>query len=63
MTSNNNITTLWITKTNHTRMQKIGNKGETYNDILTKLLNVYEDSNNSRYCVQNASTGGHTKSE
>jgi len=40
------FTTIQVKKGTRERLKKLGRKGETYNDIITKLLKEYEERGN-----------------
>lgn len=37
-------TTIAVSITNHDRLKKHGNKGDSFNTVLTKLLDSYENN-------------------
>jgi hypothetical protein len=47
-------TTVWVKKTTHKKLTDIGTKGQSYDDILDMLINVYEESNKKDNSVQNS---------
>jgi predicted CopG family antitoxin len=36
--------TIKVSKDNHSRLEKAGLKGETFDDIISRLLDVYEQA-------------------
>ena len=39
----NDITVVRVTKETRDRVKAVGRKGESYNDVIIRLLNVYEE--------------------
>lgn len=37
-----NFKTIWVHKNTYDKLNKYGSKSETYSDIVTKILDVYE---------------------
>jgi hypothetical protein len=42
-----NITTVKVQKKTRDRLTKLGNKSETFDDIIKRLINFYEATNGS----------------
>jgi hypothetical protein len=55
MTNINDVTTISISRRNHARLQELGRKGATFDDILTEVLE--NKRKKKRPSLQNADSG------